>query len=246
MLEVEPQGYYPLIDKLFASRILEAVESLGASVRRVRATVNPEGRTLLVTFEVEVIRDSLSSIVNIETVIQGVLEKCIQDANSSFGKLYGISFDLGPVRVIESVPRSEKHGETRLVVSGPPEMEDALQRLGKGLLITLKEWDVPLTSITVTTDDLISPETVSIVLKLAEQMAKAEKESLRSSVESKARSYARALLPEKLNIQVKVLDPGDKNIAHVMKRAKSLEKEIEELMKDEDLKKLMKALGKSP
>lgn len=245
MLEVEPQRYYPLIDKLFASRILEAVESLGASVRRVHARVNPEGRTLFVTFEVDVIRHSLSGVVDTETVIQGVLEKCVQDANSSFGRLYGLKFDLEAVRVTESVPRSEEHGETRLVVSGPQEMEDALRRLGRGLMITLKEWGVPVASITVTTDDLISPETVSIVLKLVEQIEKAEKDSLKSSVETKARSYAKALLPERLNIQVKVLDPSDKNIAQVMKRAKSIEKEIEEITKDEDLKKLMEALGKS-
>lgn len=245
MLEVEPQEYYPLIHKLFVSEIVEAVDTLGASVRRIRAKVREGKRVLFLTFDVDVVRYSLSGVVDTETIVQGILEKRIQEANSSFGKLYGFRFVLESVTITEDVPRREKREDARLVVSGPQEMEDALRRLGRGLMITLKEWNVPLTSITVTTDDLISPETVSIVLKLAEQMGKAEKDSLKSSVETKARSYAKALLPERLNIQVKVLDPSDKNIAQVMKRAKSIEKEIEELTKNEDLKKLMEALGKS-
>ncbi|WP_297469718.1 hypothetical protein [Thermococcus sp.] len=130
-------------------------------------------------------------------------------------------------------------------MSGSPELEDSLRRLGRGLMITLKDWGVPLSFITVTTD-LFSPKVVSIVLRLTENVSQEEKETLREAVETKARNYAKTLLPEGLDIQVKVLDPSDRNIAQVMKRAKDIEKEIEMLTQNEEIRKLMEALGKSP
>ncbi|GAB6135162.1 hypothetical protein [Thermococcus prieurii] len=245
MLNVEPGEYYSIVDKLFASRIVEAVEPLGASVERIDAKIRPEGRVLFLSFEVEVVQHSLAGIVDMETVIQGIVEKLIQEANSSFGKLYGVAFALESLKVREEVPRAHKRGEVKLVISGPPELEDALRRLGRGLMITLKDWGVSLSSITVTTD-LVTPKIVSVVLRLTEKKSEAEKETLREAVETKARVYARTLLPEDLSIQVKVLDPSDRNIAQVMRRAREIEKEVEMLTKDEEIRKLMEALGKSP
>jgi len=245
VLNVEPGEYYSIIDKLFASRIVEAVELLGASVERIDAKIRPEGRVLFLTFEVEVVQHSLAGIVDTETVIQGILEKLIQEANSSFGKLYNVAFALEALSVREEAPKRREGGETKLVVSGPHELEDVLRRLGRGLMITLKDWGVPLSSITVTTD-FASPKLVSVVLRLTEKKSEAEKETLREAVEAKARIYARTLLPGGLPIQVRILDPGDRNIAQIMKRAKEVEREIEMLTKDEDIRKLMEALGKSP
>ena len=245
MLNVEPVEYYSIIDKLFASRIVDAVEPLGASVGRIDAKIRPEGNVLLLSFDVEIIRHSLAGIVDMETVIQGIIEKLIQDANSSFSRLYGVTFALESLKVRENVAKDTGKKEIKLVVSGSPELEDSLRRLGRGLMITLKDWGVPLSSITVTTD-LFSPKVVSIVLRLTENVSQEEKETLREAVETKARNYAKTLLPEGLDIQVKVLDPSDRNIAQVMKRAKDIEKEIEMLTQNEEIRKLMEALGKSP
>ncbi|WP_297515244.1 hypothetical protein [Thermococcus sp.] len=245
MLNVEPGEYYSIVDKLFASRIVEAVEPLGASVERIDAKIRHEGRVLFLSFEVEVVQHSLTGIVDLETVIQGIVEKLIQKANSSFGKLYGVVFALESLKVRENVPRGTEKTEVKLVVSGPPELEDSLRRLGRGLMITLKDWGVPISSLTVTTD-LVSPKVVSIVLRLTKKMSEVEKDTLRDAVEAKARNYAKALLPENLEVQVKVLDPSDRKIAQVMKRVKNIEKEIEMLTQDEEIRKLMEALGKSP
>ncbi|NJE53757.1 hypothetical protein [Thermococcus sp. 21S9] len=246
MLNVEPGEYYSIIDKLFASRIVEAVEPLGASVERIDVKIRPDGRVLFLTFEIDVVQHSLAGIVDLETIIQGILEKLIQDANASFGRLYGVTFALDGLKVRENVPKEGKKAEIKLIVSGPPEMEDALRRLGRGLMITLKDWGIPLASVTVTTDDPISPKTVSIVLRLTKRMSEAEKNTLREAVEAKAKNYAKALLPKSLEVHVKVLDPSDRNIAQVMRRAREIEKEVEMLTKDEEIRKLMEALGKSP
>ncbi|WP_297469720.1 hypothetical protein [Thermococcus sp.] len=112
MLNVEPVEYYSIIDKLFASRIVDAVEPLGASVGRIDAKIRPEGNVLLLSFDVEIIRHSLAGIVDMETVIQGIIEKLIQDANSSFSRLYGVTFALESLKVRENVAKDT--GKKRL------------------------------------------------------------------------------------------------------------------------------------
>jgi len=244
VLNVEPGEYYSIVDKLFASRLVDALNSFGASVGTIDAKIRPEGRTLNLSLGIEITGQSLAGIVDMETVIHGILEKLVQEANSSFGKFYGVAFVLESLEVRRR--EEQRKAEPKLIVSGPTGIENALRRLGKGLMIKLKDLRIPVTSLTVTTDDLLSPRLISVVLRLSKKMSDAEKETLQEMVEDKARAYARALLSGSIPVAVKVLDPSDRSVARVIERAREAEREIEALLRDEDIKRLMEALGKSP
>ncbi|WP_054841014.1 hypothetical protein [Thermococcus peptonophilus] len=73
---------------------------------------------------------------------------------------------------------------------------------------------------------------------------KAEKESLVKALREKLSGYVKLLIKKPMEISVRVLDPSDKVVAKVMKKAKLAEKEVEAIIGNEDVRAIMKALGK--
>ena len=243
MLSVNPPEYYPIIEKLFAARIKDALDAFGVSLEELRVFVQPEERNLNLIFLLKVrgLRRFFSSETN--PFVYGLLEKLASDATATFGKLYGIRFTIAGFKVSEEEEREEHEGVPRLIVNAPVDMEKSMERLGKGLMITLKEWNVEFSSIALTVTEERIPR-VRVVLRLEKILPKEEREALKARVEAKTRTYLKTLIKKLLPVEVKIIDPEDRALAIVMKQREEIEREAESLAENEDIKELMALLGK--
>lgn len=244
MLKVEPPEYYPVVDKLFASKLTEALEALGVEVDGISVLVRPDERTLHLSFEIAVAKPGGFMPINVEDAASGILEKLREEANSSFGRLYSVEFAIDGLRIREA-SEEEKPPEERLVVNGPDEMLDELRRLGRGLIITLREWEVEFSALTLSVPSN-GPKEIKVVLKTLRRLPPAEKESLKEALRGKTLSFSRTILGREYPVAVRILDPEDKALARAIKEEKSVEALAEEIVEDEDVRELLSALGKSP
>ncbi|WP_367884296.1 hypothetical protein [Thermococcus sp. JCM 11816] len=76
-------------------------------------------------------------------------------------------------------------------------------------------------------------------------MGREEKASLVKALREKlAGGYIKLLIKKPMQTSVKIIDPSDKVVAKVMKKTKLMEKEVENIIGNEDVRAIMKALGK--
>ncbi|NJE10435.1 hypothetical protein [Thermococcus sp. MAR1] len=244
LLTVNPPDYYPIIDKLFAGKIREAVEAFGASLEELTVFVQPEDRILNLIFFLKVRGLQRFLSMEVDPFVYGLLEKLASDATETFGKVYGVRFAISGFKVVDEHPL-EEHPEraARLVVNGPDDMREVLERLGKGLMITLREWNVQFSALAVTVP-IEEPHILTIVLKMEYPVPPEEKEVLEKKLRDKTRTYIKTLTKRLIPVEVKILDPEDKTLASILKRKVEIEKEAEELAESAEVKELMNLLGK--
>ncbi|WP_143597774.1 hypothetical protein [Thermococcus thioreducens] len=244
LLNVNPPEYYPIIDKLFAGRIKEAVEAFGASLEELTVFVQPEERVLNLIFLLKVrgLRRFLS--MDIDPFVYGLLEKLASDATETLGKVYGVRFSISGFKVIDEGPEGIPSEEApKLIVNGPEEIKEILERLGKGLIITLREWSVEFSALAVTVP-FEEPHVLTIVLKMNRLLPPEEKGELEKKVRHKARTYLKTLTQRVFPLEVKIIDPEDRTLASILKRKVEIEKEADELAQSEEVRELMSLLGK--
>ncbi|WP_297419139.1 hypothetical protein [Thermococcus sp.] len=244
LLKVEPSEYYPVVDKLFASKLAEALEALGVKVDDISVLVEPAERTLHLRFEIAASKHEGFLPIDIEDAAEGILDKLIDEANSSFGRLYSVEFTVDDLRIREASKKEKSPGE-RLIVNGPEEFENKLERLGRGLIITLREWGVEFSTLTLSVPSN-GTEEIKVVLKTLKRLSQAEKDSLKKALKGKTISFSRTILMGEYPVEVRILDPEDKALARVMQEEKSVEELVRELVQDEDVRELLNVLGKSP
>lgn len=243
LLRVNPPEYYPIIDKLFAGRLREALEAFGASLEELTVFVQPEDRVFNLVFFLKVRNLTRFFSVDVDSFIYGLLEKLASDATSTFGRLYNVRFSIAGFRVSEEEPEEETHKKAKLIVNGPLDMEEALERLGKGLMITLREWGVPFSSLAITATSESIPR-IRVVLKLEKILPAEEKARLTEKMREKAKTYLKTLTKKLLPIEIKIIDPEDKALALVMRKKEEIEREAEELAEKAEVRELMNLLGK--
>lgn len=243
MLDVEPPGYYPVIDKLFADELEDALWPFGITVREMRVRVEPLEKVLTLHFDLFLERDEGFPLPNVEAIVLGILDKLTEEATSTFGRLYGVSFRVGRVNINERTIRKQNPGNPTLIVEGPDGLRPALARVGKGLIIKMKEWGYSPSTVTLSLDN----ETVSIAVKMASRLSTYDKLTLKSALVEKATAHLKTLLGRRFPVEVRILDPSDKVIKALEKDRRTIEERIQELLSNEDVKALMDALGrKSP
>ena len=242
LLDVEPPDYYPIIDKLFADELEDALRSFGVTIRRMTVKVEPRGKALILHFKLLLEREEGFPLPNVETIVSGILDKLADEATSTFGKFYGVSFKIGGLNIIEKIVRKQSSTNTTLIVEGPSEMKPALARVGKGLIIKMKEWGYLPSTVTLSFDN----EAIVIVVKMTSRLNTYDKLALKRALEERGRAYLKTLLGIRLPVKVKILDPSDKVLKVAESGKKSVEEHIQELMSREEIRSLMEALGKSP
>ena len=240
MLDVEPPDYYPVVDKLFADELREALASFGAEIKKMNVRVERSGRTLTLYFDMDVEREEGFPIPSLDAIVSGILDKLADDATNNFGKLYGVTFRIGGLRINQSI-RKKETGTPTLIVEGPAELKPVLARVGKGLIIKMREWGYQPSTVTLSTED---GSRVSVVVKMTSKLSTYDKLTLKKAVEERARAYFKTLLGERLPVEVKILDPSDKVLKTIERGKKSVEERIQELLKRDEVRSLMDALGK--
>ncbi|WP_297498552.1 hypothetical protein [Thermococcus sp.] len=226
LLEVDPPDYYPIIDKLFADKLQGALESFGAVVEEMRVRVVPKGQEINLFFYVEASRRSFQAY-DIESIIQGILEKLCDEATSSFGDFYGVSFHIAGLEVKE-VPRgSSRRGSISLTVEGPQGVKSALARVGKGLAIKLGEWGYQVTALTLNMEE----DAVRLTVRPGQKLDRATEMSLSDRLKERAEAYLRSLLGVSYQVRVEILSEG---------------KVEGDLSERDDVRELMKHLKNGP
>ncbi|NJE76093.1 hypothetical protein [Thermococcus sp. ES12] len=243
LLTVNPPEYYPIIDKLFAGRIKEAVEAFGASLEELTVFVQPEDRVLNLIFFLKVRGLQRFLSMEVDPFVYGLLEKLASDATETFGKVYGVRFSISGFKVVDEHPHEQPESAARLVVNGPDDMRDVLERLGKGLMITLREWNVRFSALAVTVP-IEEPHILTIVLKMEHVIPPEEKVELEKKLRHKTRTYLKTLTKRVIPVEIKILDPEDKTLASILRRKIEIEKEAEELAESDEVRELMNLLGK--
>ncbi len=243
-ITVEPPEYYPIVEKFFVDGIKEALETLGAELLSVKAGAKPAGSEIRLAFIFEVSREAGFIPLDLDPIVSEVLQKLADDANRKFGKFQNVRFKVVGFRIVERKVEDKKK-EARLVIDCPEDLRRTLERLGKGLMIYLRDRDVSFTSLALKVPSDGKPK-LSIVLLLEKETAPYEKASLKRAIEEKASSYLRTLNADYLSVETRVLDPGDEKVARVVKEMEKVEKQAEEIVKDDDIRELMAALGKWP
>lgn len=240
MLDVEPSDYYPIIDKLFADGLKDALRPFGITVRGMRVRVEPRGKVLTLHFDLLLEREEGFPLPNAETIVSGILDKLADEATSMFGKFYGVSFRIVGLNISERVVRKQSLSSPTLIVEGPSELKPALARVGKGLIIKMREWGYSPSTVTLSIDK----EVVSIVVKMTSRLNTYDKLALRRALEERGRGYLKTLLGRGLPVEVKILDPSDKVLKTVERGKKSIEERIQELISKDEIRSLMDALGR--
>ncbi|WP_148882053.1 hypothetical protein [Thermococcus aciditolerans] len=242
VLTVEPPEYYPVVEKLFAGNIRDALETLGVELVGMKVGVKPVGRVIKLAFLFEIRRPETFLPGELDSIISGLLEKLAEDATRTFGRLYDARFQVAGFRTIEAARKPRKE-EVSLVVSCPDDIRRTIERLGKGLVIYLKDKRVEFSTITLTMPVDGRPK-LTITLLVPEKKSPHDKAALAKELERKSTSYLRTLNAGYISVEAKVLDPGDKKIGVIMKKLDEIEKEAEELSRMDDIRELMSVLGK--
>jgi len=245
LLIVDPPGYYPIIDKLFADKLREALEPFGIKVLEMGVRVIPQGSTIFLDFTMIVEEDEGIPVGSIKTVVEGIAEKLCTEATSTFGKLYNVKFAINNVSITEKEKKKKTTPQYSLVVDAPEELKPIAERIGKGLIIRLKELEIPVSALIVSISK--KNKRVDVVLKIVKELTQYEKDSLKEMIIEKTRAYMKVLLKNyPPHVNVKILDPRDRALAIVMRRMKDMRQEAEELAEREDIQMIMEALGKTP
>ncbi|NJE02909.1 hypothetical protein [Thermococcus sp. MV11] len=242
-LTVEPPEYYPVIDKLFAGPIRDALEALGVELVDMKAGVKPVDRTIRVAFIFEVRKPETFLPAELDSILSGLLEKLAEDATKTFGRLYEARFQVVGFRVVEAAAETKKEGG-RLIINCPDDIRRTIERLGKGLTIYLKDKRVKFQTLVLSMPSDGRPK-LTVTLLLPEQTSQADKEALARELEYKASSYLRTLNADYIRVEARVLDPEDRAVGTVMGRIDKIEREAEELAEMEEVRELMSALGKT-
>lgn len=233
------------MQRLFVSKISEALDSLGIQLDGISIHVNPVGQSVFLRFRLRVVQASLAGSIDVEPTVKGLIEKLVREANESIGQVYGVTFIIEGIGVEQG---SSKRSETsqdrpKLVLNVPSELEGPFRRIGRGVMIFLRDWRIPVASLTLSVDTSL-PRRATLVVKLKETIEQKEKESLAETLKEKLRRYIKLLIKSPMGISVRILDPSDKVVARAMKKAKLVEKEVETLIGNEDVRAIMKAFGK--
>ncbi|ASJ07136.1 hypothetical protein A3L08_07275 [Thermococcus pacificus] len=245
MLNVDPPNYYPIINKLFAARLAEALEALGIQLDSIEVRVVPEGRTLRLIFKLVISGMEGFVPIDVQETVQGILEKLADDATTTFGRLYSVRFEVEDFELVRAPQRNGWEANVKLIVNGPDEKLERLNRLGRGLVITLKEWGIAISALTVSMP-LNGPGSLRIVIKAEAELSEAEKNELAERVRTKACSFMKTLFGSACPVQVRIIDPKDRTMKIVLREEERLEALVKELSNDEDIKRLLSLLGKSP
>ncbi|BAD85000.1 hypothetical protein, conserved [Thermococcus kodakarensis KOD1] len=245
MFEVIPEKYRPLMQRLFISKISDALDSLGMRLVSSSIYVNPVGKEVFLRFHLRVIQTSLAGSIDVEPTVKGLIEKLVMEANESLGRVYGVTFIIEDVSIEQELPKDHEslQDQPKLVLDVPLELEGPFRRIGKGLVISLREWGIAAASIVLGVDPS-GLNRVSLVVKLREPMGREEKASLVKALREKLAGYIKLLIKKPMQTSVKIIDPSDKVVAKVMKKTKLMEKEVENIIGNEDVRAIMKALGK--
>jgi len=241
---VKPPEYYPVVDKVFIDGLIEALEALGVGVTDIKAGVVPTEDAIRVGFLIGIKRPDTFSGADVNSIISALLEKLAAEARETLGAFYNTRFDVVGFKIIEKGPQEGKKN-ARLVIDCPDDMKRTLQRLGKGLMIHLKEKGVDFSTLVISVPKDGRPK-VTVVVLLTRSLHLLEKEHLAESLTDKGRSYLRTLSADYMSLEVQVLDPGDKTVAMVLRGRKDAEKEAEQLLEDRAIREIMEALGKKP
>ncbi len=243
-LTVEPPEYYPVIEKLFADGLREALESLGVELLGIKAAVVPRGRELTLAFLLEVSRSETFLPGELDPVVEGVLEDLVERANRTFGKFYDVTFRVAGFRIIER-PTGRGKDKPGLVINSPEDLRKTLERLGRGLMIYLKDRKVDFKTLLLTMPSDGRPD-LRIVLILSRKSSDVEKDALAENLIDKVSSYLRTLNADYIRPAVRVLDPSDALVGTVLGRLHEIEREAEKLAESEEVRKLIETLGKRP
>ncbi len=244
VLTVDPPEYYPVIEKLFAGGIKDALETLGVELVSIKAGARPEGREIKLAFIFEVRKPETFLPGELDSIISGVLDRLTENANRTFGKLYNVQFKVVGFKTAETTSHPRQRGEeTSLVVNCPEDLRRTLERLGKGLMIYLKDKGVEFTTIALTMPPDGRPK-LTVTVLLPKERPAYERENLAKELKYKATSYLRTLNADYISVEVKVIDPGDKTVGIIMSRMDEIEKEAKELAGMEEIRDLMDVLGK--
>ncbi|AEK72100.1 hypothetical protein GQS_00985 [Thermococcus sp. 4557] len=242
VLTVEPPEYYPVVEKLFAGNIRDALETLGVELVGMKVGVKPVGRVIKLAFLFEIRRPETFLPGELDSIISGLLEKLAEDATRTFGRLYDARFQVAGFRTIEAAGKPRKE-EINLVVNCPDDIKRTIERLGKGLVIYLKDKRIDFSTIVLNMPPDGRPQ-LTITLLLPDEKPSSVKENLAKDLTHKASSYLRTLNAEYISVRARVLDPGDKTVGIIMKRLDQIEKEAEELAEMDEIRDLMSVLGK--
>ncbi|NJE04619.1 hypothetical protein E3E36_00330 [Thermococcus sp. M36] len=214
LLTVEPPEYYPVVDKFFATGIKDALDILGIELTGIDAVVGHEGRTLKIDFVFKVGSPETFIPLNLDSVVSALLDKFAADATNKFGRLYDLEFRVAGFRIVHSGP-GERKGTGGLIVNCPEDSRRALERLGRGLLIYLKENRIDFSSVVLSMPSDGRP-TLTVVLILRKKTPQVVKESLAENLGYKARSYLRTLGMDYISVNAAVMDFFDDDVAAVI------------------------------
>ncbi len=204
---MEPPDYYPLVDKFFADGLVEALEALGIDVTDIKAGVKSTKTQIRIGFLIELVRPDAFSVAELETIISALLEKLAEEATRRVGKFYNASFEVVGFKIVES-KHSKRKGDVKLVVNAPEDVRMNLERVGKGLMIYLRDRGVEFSTLVINVPQDGRPRAL-VTLHLKKPTHPLEKERLASSITEKTRSYFRTLSLEYFDVEVNVSDPND-------------------------------------
>lgn len=243
-LTVEPPEYYPLVDKFFADGLVEALEALGIDVTDIKAGVKSTNTRIRIGFLIELVRPDAFSVAELETIISALLEKLADEATRSVGKFYNASFEVVGFKIVES-RHSKRKGDVKLVVNAPEDVRRNLERVGKGLMIYLKDRGVEFSSLVINVPQDGRPRAL-ISLLLKRPTHPLEKERLASSITEKTHSYLRTLSLEYFDVEVNVSDPNDTKAFFVGKEnenAKNIAEGAGDARDEKSIREILEAFG---
>lgn len=243
MLTVEPPEYYPIIEKLFVRGIKDALDVFGIEINSITVGVKEAKGEIRVAFLVEVYEPKGFLQGELKSTIGSILEKLSMEATKTFGSFYNVRFVLAGFRV-RVLKRRHSKRESRLVINCPDDMRSILNRIGKGLMIYLKEHRIDFSTLVLSIPHDGRPH-LTVTVLLSKEMSPLHKEDLERELAEKVKGYTRTLGAGYLSSTVKVLNPADEKIGIVLERKSRIEKEAEEIAKDEAVREVMEILGKS-
>ena len=243
ILNVEPPEYYPVIEKLFSTKLVGALQEMGIEILRINSTVNPSNRTLKLSFVIEIAKKkSFLLQMDLNLIIENLLERLSENANRTFGSFYGVKFLVESYKVVETDVMRERK-KMKLVISSPPDIEKHINRVGKGLIIYLKEAG-PRVSTLVLTIPADGRPRLTVTVVTSEELISEYKDTLSEEIRQKVVSYLRTLNLDYLSVNVKILDPSEETVRNILSKIEIFEREAQKLVESPEIQELMALLGK--
>ncbi|MDI3474554.1 MAG: hypothetical protein PWQ79_430 [Thermococcaceae archaeon] len=239
---VEPPEYYPIVDKFFATPLVEGLQVLGVDVIGIKAGVQTRANKILLGFIIETGSSPAIGALDVDSIVSSLLEKLAKEATYTWKKLQDVSFEVVGFKVYTSRRRGREE-KTSLVVNSPEDLRRGLERLGKGLMIYLKERRAIFSTIVIKAP-MDGRPVINVTLLLREVMNPLEKQRLQRELSHKVESFLRTLSLDYLRFQVSVLDPEDEKISLLLREKEKAEKMVDNIAEKKELKELMRILGK--